>query len=102
MDIPVGVGAPHTRATRGRVASVAIALASLGSGCLTPLLHPLRATDGPIVEIASTLTVDAGRRGQCDDGATNCADVDEHHPSLDELAISLGYAHVFERTFGVM
>src|SRR5262249_27244163 len=80
---------------------VAGALLPCGAlGCAAPLLHPLRASNGPVFELASTMTVDAGRRGVCDD--EGCRDTDDRRIRLQSVEVSGGYSRVFARRFGVM
>src|SRR5262245_5048023 len=87
------------RAASGAALACAFAAAA-SSACVSPLLHPLRASNGPVFEVASAATVDAGRRGACDD--RGCTDDGERHVALDSLLFSAGYSRVFARHFGVM
>jgi len=88
------------RRCSGWRAALAGALLGSASGCAAPLLHPLRASNGPVAEIASTVTVDAGRRGECDEDV--CRDTDDRNLALSSLQFSGGYSRVFARRFGVM
>lgn len=81
-------------------ALAALALGASAGGCVTPLLHPLRASNGPVFELASSGTVTAGRRGTCGDGG--CVETGEREVALTSLEVSGGYSRVLARHFGVM
>src|SRR4051812_35039555 len=86
--------------TPSRVAAALAAIAASAFGCATPMMHPLRASNGPVLELATSLRVGAGRRGEC--GDLGCVDSGHRAIAIDPLALSVGYSHVFGGHFGLM
>lgn len=90
-----------TRVQRWPAAGLAVVAAgACSAGCVTPLLHPLRASNGPVFELATSGTVTAGRRGTC--GDAGCVETGERSVGLTSLQLSGGYSRVLARHFGVM
>jgi hypothetical protein len=83
-------------------AAGAVLAGALGSACAPPLLHPLRASNGPYAEGAISYGVHAGQHGSCDnfEGCVDSEGTGGGH--LNFLQFGGGYSHVFREYFGVM
>lgn len=68
-------------------------------GCATPLIHPLRATNGWVGEVATSIEITAGKQGSCYEG---CQDRVVGTPAVNPAEGSIGYSHVAGGWFGAM
>jgi hypothetical protein len=81
---------------------VCAASALAAGACATPLLHPLRASDGPYAEGAISYGIHAGRHGSCDnfEGCVDSEGTGGGH--LTFFQFGGGYSRVFREHFGAM
>jgi len=81
----------------------ALLLVALGA-CAPPLLHPLRASNGPYAEGAISYGVHTGRHGSCDNFSDpSCTDAEGTGGGhMNFLQFGGGMSHVFREHFGVM
>jgi hypothetical protein len=79
------------RATHVLGARLALGAVLALSGCPSPMLHPLRASNGPYVAAAAFAAVPGGRRGQCYELCLES----QGTPATPAVAAAAGYGHVF-------
>lgn len=77
--------------------AVAVAIGTMG--CVTPVLHPLRATNGWVGEVASSLQLNSGKQWYCYDG---CSRGDYPFSGGSPAQGSFGYSRVISNRFGAM
>ena len=81
--------------------TIAAAIGML-AGCAAPLMHPLRASNGPYAEEALSFGVNIGRHGSCDN-FEGCVDSDEGGGGVFNMPqFGAGYSRVFRGHFGIM
>lgn len=85
-----------------RLVPLAVASTLLLSGCVTPMMHPLRVEEGFVAEAALTPIVFTGRHGGCDN-FVGCTDSPADSPGAGiDIHLSGGYGTVLADTFGIM
>lgn len=89
-----------------RLACFAFAAATCAAGCFTPLVHPLRATDGPLGELSLGAGPVAGRNGSCGN-PMGCTDTPPDGSGMVTgnmfvPQFSLGWGHVLWDHVGLM
>jgi hypothetical protein len=90
-----------TRSTRRSLIAASV-LAACASACATPLLHPLRANQGPYAEGAISYGSHAGKRGSCDnyEGCVESQGGGGGHIAI--MQFGGGYSHVLYDHIGLM
>lgn len=88
-----------TKIRRARLGILAASVALGGMGCVTPPIHPLRATNGVVGEIVTSLQLPSGATTFCH---TECASEATSAPGFSPAQGSIGYSGVVKGSFGVM